>query len=373
MKKISAKILSLGLTLGFVAPAVGRAADDGVLLNQLSATPTQTVSTVPAVNGDQNPYGVAFVPHDFSGGGTIHPGDILVSNFNNSGNDMSPGGFQGTGTTIVSITPAGTQNLFFQGSGLGLTTALGVLHRGVVLVGNLPTDSGVLTGDPGSLIAIDRKGKEIASFTDDNTHSTLFDGPWDLTLIDLGRSAIVFLSDVLNGTVVRLVFFISDDGEHITLQNGAVIANGYGFAPNSAALVVGPTGLAFDAKNDELFVASTADNAIFSIPDASKRTNPISLGNLVYQDPMHLFGPLGLVFAPNGDLITSNGDAINTMNEPSLLVEFTRTGQFVADFTLNETQGAGFGIALHEDEDHVRFAAVDDVTNQLKIWDVKEP
>lgn len=169
-----------------------------------------------------------------------------------------------------------------------------------------------------------------------------------------------------------MIFFISEDGDHISLLNGAAIAEGYGFGLNSAALVVGPTGLALDTRNDELFVASTADNAIFSIPNALRRTEPISRGNLVYQDSLHLFGPLGLVFAPNGDLITSNGDAINTMNEPSLLVEFTRTGQFVTEFTLNQAQCAAFGIALEEHEDNVRFAAVDDVTNQLKIWDVKE-
>ena len=43
----------------------------------------QTLTTVPA-NGDVNPYGVAFVPPGFPTGGTLSPGDILVSNFNNS-------------------------------------------------------------------------------------------------------------------------------------------------------------------------------------------------------------------------------------------------------------------------------------------------
>ena len=54
----------------------------------------QTLTTVPA-NGDLNPYGVAFVPQGFPTGGSLNPGDILVSNFNNSANQ------QGTGTTIV--------------------------------------------------------------------------------------------------------------------------------------------------------------------------------------------------------------------------------------------------------------------------------
>jgi hypothetical protein len=86
------------------------------------------MSTVPS-NGDLNPYGVAFVPDGFPGG-ALSPGDILVSNFNNSQNQ------QGTGSTIVRVKPDGTTSLFFQGTPpLGLTTALGVLKSGFVLVG----------------------------------------------------------------------------------------------------------------------------------------------------------------------------------------------------------------------------------------------
>ena len=45
----------------------------------------------------------------------------------------------------------------------------------------------------------------------------------------------------------------------------------------------------------------------------------------------HLHGPLGLVLAPNGDLITANGDAVNPIpTPPSELVEFTPAGKFVA-------------------------------------------
>ncbi|MGH3215349.1 MAG: hypothetical protein ACRDN1_26520 [Trebonia sp.] len=52
-------------------------------------------STVPA-NGDVNPYGVAVVPRST---GRLYRGDVLVSNFNNKAN------VQGTGTTIVAVTP----------------------------------------------------------------------------------------------------------------------------------------------------------------------------------------------------------------------------------------------------------------------------
>ena len=57
-------------------------------------------STIPS-NGDLNPYGVAVVPQNFPTGGKISPGDVLVSNFNNSNN------LQGTGVTIIKLTPTG--------------------------------------------------------------------------------------------------------------------------------------------------------------------------------------------------------------------------------------------------------------------------
>ncbi len=58
---------------------------------------TSIASTVPA-NGDVNPYGIATVP---TSTGALARGNTLVSNFNDEEN------LQGTGTTIVHITPAG--------------------------------------------------------------------------------------------------------------------------------------------------------------------------------------------------------------------------------------------------------------------------
>ena len=53
------------------------------------------VSTVPS-NGDVNPYGVAVVP---ANRGNLIKGNVLVSNFNNSGN------FQGTGSKLFRRSP----------------------------------------------------------------------------------------------------------------------------------------------------------------------------------------------------------------------------------------------------------------------------
>jgi hypothetical protein len=336
------------------------------IVSQLATTHMQAVSTVPA-NGDQNPYGVAFVPQGFPSGGPLQPGDILVSNFNNSAN------LQGTGTTIVREAPNGHTSVFFQRSGLGLTTALGVLQRGFVIVGSVPTSDGSTVQPPGSLLILDRQGKLVMTLSD----SKLLDGPWDLTVHDEGAEAQVFVSNVLNGTVTRLDLSVPAEGDDVDVISKTRIASGYAFRADPAALVVGPTGLAFDDSKDLLYVASTGDNAIFSIPSAQETHRDHGTGNSVFSDANHLRGPLGLVLAPNGDLVTTNGDAVNpdpNNVQNSEIVEFTTSGNFVGQFSLNSSSGAAFGIAVEpaDANGHFRFAAVNDATNQLDVWKLQE-
>lgn len=319
-------------------------------------------STIPA-NGDLNPYGVAIVPQGFPSGGTIAPGDILVSNFNNSSNA------QGTGTTIVKLTPnglvapAGQATTFFQGSGLGLTTALGVLKRGFVLVGNVPTSDGVIQ-QPGSLLFLDRNGNQIAP----SPYTNQLNGPWDLTIDDEFDHALVFVSNVNTGTVTRLNLAISSTA--VTVISATVIASNYTVALNSVALILGPTGLAYDPETDILYVASTNDNEIFAVPNAGSRTASSGTGAVIFQD-QHLRGPLALVFAPNGDLLTSNGDAVNAdPTQPSEIVEFTKKGKFVTQFNVDAAQGGAFGIGVAiASSDIVRFVVVDDNANDMTVFD----
>jgi DNA-binding beta-propeller fold protein YncE len=321
---------------------------------------TVNSSTVPP-SGDVNPYGVAFVPENFPSAGTIAAGDVLVSNFNNGAN------LQGTGTTIVqlrpqgALAPPGTANVFFTSPLAGLSTALGVLRNGFVIVGNVPTTDGTIaTIGQGALQVIDRYGHLVQTLTD----AQFLNGPWDLAVDDDGDHALIFVSNVLNGTVSRLDVSVGAKG--LEVLHKTVIASGYTHVPNAAALILGPTGLAFDEGTDTLFVAATADNTIYAIPHAGTRTNAVTRGTVAFADA-RLRGPLALRFAPNGDLLAANGDAVNAdVLHPSEIVEFTPRGQFVREYNVDASQGGAFGLDTSR-EGPFNYAVIDDVTNSLTV------
>lgn len=229
----------------------------GVLANAQGSLPGVSViaSTVPG-NGDLNPYGVARVPESE---GSLIRGNILVSNFNNNEN------LQGTGTTIVQIAPDGSSSLFAQidpatlpgpcPGGVGPATALAVLRTGWVIVGSLPTSDGTsATVEAGCLLVLDSKGNAAETF-----YGSLINGPWDMATLDLGSSAILFVTNVLNGTqagggkvvhggtVVRLTFNVTHAAMP-SLQSLTVIGSGFSEKSNPAARVIGPTGLAINGN-----------------------------------------------------------------------------------------------------------------------------
>ncbi|MGB6689403.1 MAG: hypothetical protein WBE76_16340 [Terracidiphilus sp.] len=321
----------------------------------------RSASTVPS-NGDVNPYGVAFIQNTFlTGKGTLQHGDILVSNFNNKNN------LQGTGTTIVDIPASGAKpTVFFQGTApLGLSTGLGTLQYGYVLVANLPTSDGTsATAQPGSILVINNKGKLIQEFK-----SSAIDGPWDMTVIDKGDLATVYVANALNGTVSRIDFLVSENGG-LQKVGQHTIGSGYMHQGDPAALFDAPTGLVYDKKTDLLYVASTLDNLVFAIPQASTRDGSGGPGYIVYDDPTHLHGALAMTEAPNGHLLVTNNDVINSdPNQPSEIVEFTKDGNFLKEIPVDPAQGGSFGLAVQVNDDGTAtLAAVDDNTATLTVW-----
>jgi hypothetical protein len=329
-------------------------------------TPSTLSSTVPS-NGDINPYGLVLVPRSL---GKLRAGELLVSNFNDAAND------QGTGTTIDEITPAGKRTLFasidarhLPGScpgGVGLTTALNILPGGYVVVGSLPTTNGKsATAKYGCLIVLDSNGNVLKTIAGANIQ-----GPWDSTAVSQGSKTTLFISNALNGgaakgihtidnsTVVRIVLE-SGEGQPPKVISQQVIASGIPWRDSPEALVVGPTGVAL-ASNGTLYLADTVANSITAIPQAMTRTTPAAKGGTTVTEGGHLEEPLGLVLAPNGDIVTTNAGDGN-------MVETTPSGQQVAAVTADTKTGAGslFGLVVAPRGKGVYY--VDDGENTLRL------
>ena len=322
-------------------------------------SPVQIVSTIPA-NGDLNPYGVAFVPPAFAAG-VINPGDILVSNFNNSQN------LQGTGTTIIRVTPSAQTSLFFtaQSRQQGLSTALGIVKYGFIIVGNFPSVDGTCgTAGNGNLLVINGVGQQVQTITDEN----YINGPWDMALYDFGGGRIdAWITNGLTGTVTRINLMVN--GGTLNVLSKTTIASGYGFQCDPVTFVDAPTGLVYNPTTDTLYVASTLDNAVYAVSEASTRTGSGGTGQVIYQDQTHLHGALGLAAAPNGHLLVSNNDAINPdPSQPSEIVEFTLHGQYIKEISMDPNGGGSFGLNVQTSGLTARFAAVDDNQNDLNIW-----
>jgi hypothetical protein len=319
-------------------------------------------STSPS-NGDLVPYGLAVVPHNFPGH-TLKPGQLLVSNFNSGATSVNPGGLAGQGKTIIIIDRTTAQQLgvFFQGTApIGFTNALAIVPEGFVFAGSVfTTNSNAGNPTAGPLLVFDKNGNLVDSIT------TGTNGPWGLAVNDLGDSAQLFVSNVFDGTVTRLdVSF--HKGRFNVVGSPTTIGSGYAFGLDPSALVVGPAGLAYDRQHDRLYVASEDDNEIFIIENAST-TSGDGKGTMVFSDP-HLEGPLGLIIAPNGHLITANADPTVHQDaaNPSELVEFTKSGEFVREFSIDPNLGAAFASLNVRLNNVNQFAWVDDVTSTISI------
>lgn len=352
-------------TLKFVAAGLACLVSSGAVMaadDVFLPAPVRPVNTVPTTGpsaGDQNPYGVAFVPPGFPTGGPLNPGDILVSNFNAASN------LQGTGTTIMDVPSASPVSIFFQGTApLGLTTALNILRKGFVLVGNFPSPDGTCaSASAGSVLVIDKNGNLSSTIS-----GSAIQGPWDSALFDEGSKAKFFVANGLSGTVVRLDLAV-DPVKGVTVTGTTQIASGYTRACDPVTFVDAPTGLVYDPRIDVLYVASSADNAVYAVSDATDRKHDGGIGKLIYSDAKHLHGPLGMAMAPNGHLLVTNNDAINSdPNQPSEIVEFTVGGKFVKEISVDPAQGGSFGLAVQTTGHTATFAAVDDATSLFLIW-----
>lgn len=351
------------LGAGFLTSASHTFAASG----ETPASVMRVASTVPP-NGDVNPYGIVIVPATV---GNLTRGSILVSNFNNSQN------LQGTGSTIVQITPSGNATVFAQidpstlpgpcPGGVGLTTALAVLRSGWVIVGSLPTTDGTsATAQAGCLLVISSSGQVAETF-----YGSLINGPWDMTWNDQGTQASLYFTNVLNGTVagngnvvnggtvVRMNLAVATNSMP-AIESMTVIGSGFAERTDPAALVIGPTGLGLSGST--LYVADSLSNRIAVISNATTRNNSAGTGTTLTSGGT-LNDPLGLTVSPTGNILTVDGD-------DGYLLITSPSGVQVQKFLIDNSgnppgAGALFGITA-PGSSSTYF--VDDATNTLDLF-----
>jgi hypothetical protein len=364
--KRSGAALAAILLLAALLPAGAQAKrhENGSFIGSFSNVEKNVASTVPS-NGDQNPYGIVVVPRS---AGKLVAGDILISNFNNKDNQ------QGTGSTIVELSPSGQLTEFAEikasalpgacEGGVGLTTALTILPSGFVVVGSLPAENGESKNmKAGCLIVLDASGNPVETIS-----GPPINGPWDMTSVSHGENSTLFVTNVLNGTVaaepetvekgtVVRIQLHGTGGNAPQVTATDVIAEGFPERSDEEALVVGPTGVAL-GDNGTLYVADTVKSRVAAVPDALRRDTAVGGGGTTVTEGGSLMGPLGMTLAPNGDLVTANAGDGN-------LVETTPAGAQFAPVDTGAEAGGLFGLTLAPGAHGVYF--VNDKENALGL------
>jgi len=373
--KLAAVAALATLAAGFCAPA--QAEQRGMLE---TIHKHQFLSSTVPENGDVNPYAVVVAPASV---GAIEKDDVLIDNFNNISN------LQGTGTTIVRYRPGTKETkLFAQVSaklkdcpgGVGLTTAMTMLKSGWIIVGSAPsTDGTTATKGDGCLLVFDANGKHVATWAGPTINS-----PWgDMATVDKGDHATLFISmaglglkgpDVVDpqtkypeiihqATVLRLEISIPD-GKAPVLESQTVIGDGFAQRADRDNFLFGPTGLVL-APDDTLYVTDGLDNEITAIANASTRAGAEGKGKLVTKEGL-LAWPLAMMMTPQGHLVVNNGKNGQTVEVDPV------SGKQIYAHWLNANQaqsppgnGNLFGLALAPDGKS--FYYVEDDINSLRL------
>jgi hypothetical protein len=302
--------LSAALTAAIISAPHAMADEAAGYLGSIHQQHLMT-STVPD-NGDQNPYALIIAPVS---AGTVKQGDVLVGNFNNSGN------LQGTGSTIIDYNPSTNQTTTFAmiphdiadcPGGVGLSTAMIMLKSGWVIVGSAPsTDGTTKTLGQGCLIVLNSSGKIAGTITGPEIND-----PWgNMAVIDNGDSATLFVSNagfgigapgqpIQNKATVLRIGLVIPDGKPPQVTSKTVIADGLPSSADASVFLIGPTGLAL-GKSGKLYVSDALGNRVVSIADAATR-NDAGIPKEVTKDGL-LHRPLAMTLTPNGNLLVTNG------------------------------------------------------------------
>lgn len=307
-------------------------ATDSLTTDQVSilkGTTAVTIgSTVDPINGAVNPYGLAIAPES---SGTIQRGDLVVCNFNDNAN------VQGTGESIIALSPqAGSQpRAISESSSLLGCNALTVVD-----------DDAIWTADFASQNVLDVSASGAIEQT---LMGSPFANPFGMIAVSQSDRTVLYATDATNGTVIRIT---SGFGSVHT----DVIASGFAVNGGAPGSILGPSGLAYHAQHDRLYVVDGTNNTVVALRHVS--TIPaggvvVNGGGTTFGGPFHhrarlvysgapLNGPISSALLPNGNLAVGNTLDPNGSN---LIVELTPNGKVLdVDNVDTGASGAIFGM-----------------------------
>lgn len=316
---VAAQTLLAGCSSGgYLSPMGAAPAPTGpaTTINALN-TNKMLASTVDPINGDANPYGLSITPANYNGldaannTAVLLPGDLVISDFSDKTG-------ANVGTSLLRYTPSTNKISHYYTETVGTgPVAIAVSSKGTTWIANYqphyanPAD-GAVSGD-GNIVVITPDGTDFPSpvgIVDNNSGSTFnpttnqFAGPWGQAFgVKAGTTTPYFFVTNVDANMgwVQRESFTAPNFNKLTATTIAVLPTATNvFDPT------GPQGLVYDAKTDILYVASTADNSIWAIPNATTAGPSATPGIMVYSG-IPLNAPVGLTMNPiNGDLIVAN-------------------------------------------------------------------
>jgi hypothetical protein len=290
-------------------------------------------STVDPKNGDTGPHSISIAQ---TKEGSLKKGQLVICNFADSS------GAAGKGTTIESVDPqpSSKPSTFATSSkiegcdGAATTTTKDPVYGAGFTSGFLAKISG--TGSVGKTYG----SPLVAPFSNaDAADPQMYSGEY------------IFTSDADTGGIVD--FSINQYG----FKTPTEVADGFDVNKKSGWSALGPSGLQYDKKLDELYIADGVDDAVVGFTHASSllvkdeivvekhgtafkcRYPKTTCGKLVFRGAP-LDAPVAMALLPNGNLIVANTAGGNT------LVEIAANGKVLDTKVVDKSKTAGiFGLA----------------------------
>lgn len=286
-------------------------ADNTSILNKLTKD-VVIGSTVDPGNGDTGPHSISVVQTNYG----LKKGQVIVCNFADSS------GNAGKGTTIEVLNnkPGSKPTTFVQSSTIEGCDSAATTLANYICAGGLTSKQ---------VICFDHTGKSIL------TYGAPLKKPFgvaDAHCIPgpscLYNAEYIFASDATTGGIVDPS--VNNYGNPHEIQ----VVNGFARNKKSGWSELGPSGLSYDAKADNLYVADGATNTVVAITNASNllvkdevtvlkggktfkckytgKQNPCA--KLIYSGS-DLNAPEAMTVLPNGNLIVANTAGGNTLVE----------------------------------------------------------